>query len=151
MTGSSRGRSSSAPLDESVAAAISLYQRRLSPLKGYSCAHRVLHGGPSCSQHAKGLILDLGLLSAAHPARERLGECREANEALRAGASPAGASWETGRKRRRRGPWYRRWGRRSRDAAEDVFDSDASGSEDLDGSWCAPDSVECDFCDCGIG
>lgn len=124
-----------------AAASIALYQRRLSPLKGFSCAHRVLHGGESCSQHAKGLVLDLGPLAAVVPARERLRACRVANEALRAGAA--------GRRRRRRRPWFRRWGRRSRDAADDLFESDESDAGG-DASRCEPDSLECDACDCGI-
>ena len=129
-------------------AAITPYQRRLSPLKGFSCAHRVLHGGESCSQHAKDLVAELGPLAATAPARGRLRACRESNEALRAGASSARSSLETDSRRRRRRPWFRRWGRRSRDGAEDFFETDDPGSGDA--SWCEPDSLECDFCDCGF-
>lgn len=137
-------------LGELTVGAITLYQRRLSPLKGFSCAHRVLHGGESCSQHVKDLVAELGPLAAASPARGRLRACRESNEALRAGATPAMSSSETGGRRRRRRPWFRRWGRRSRDEAEDFFEADDPGTGDGEASWCEPDSLECDSCDCGL-
>ena len=86
-----------APLRYAASAAISLYQRRLSPLKGSSCAHRVLNGGDSCSRHIKDLVLRLGPGATLTPARERLTACREANEAL-----CADAVWLTPRRDRRR-------------------------------------------------
>ena len=133
---------------KSAVVAITAYQRHLSPLKGFSCAHRVHHGGESCSQHIKGLVMEFGPRAAVVPARERLGACREANEALRAGML---GSWETGRRRGRRRRWFRRWRRRA-DRAEDLFDSeDEPGpAADGDASGCALESVECDFCGCGL-
>lgn len=77
---------SDALLCHTVASVISFYQRRLSPLKGFSCAPRVLHGGDSCSQFVKDLILQLGPGAAVVPTRMRLAACREANEMLRTGA-----------------------------------------------------------------
>ncbi len=147
-------KSRRSPLDtllrRPVAVAITVYQRRLSPLKGFSCAHRVLHGGDSCSQHAKALVLRLGPLAALTPARERLGACREANKTLRtearAGSSTA-SSWEIGRRRQGRRRWFRWRRRRSRDAAEDLFESEDSGG---DASGCESESIECDSCDCGL-
>ncbi len=131
-----------------TAAAIGFYQRRLSPLKGFSCAHRVRHGGDSCSQHIKGLVKELGPPAAVVPARERLGACREANEALRRAGMRE--SFGTVRPRRRRQGWFRRWRRRG-DRAEDLFDSgDESGpAGDGEASGCEPDTLECDSCDCG--
>jgi len=38
-------------LDAFVSMLISLYQRYVSPYKGFRCAHRVLHGGDSCSEY----------------------------------------------------------------------------------------------------
>ena len=57
------------------------------PLKGFSCTHRVPHGGNSCSQRAKDLVLRLGQRAALGPTRTRLAAGREAQEALRADAS----------------------------------------------------------------
>ena len=42
-------------------AAISGYQRFVSPYKGYRCAHRLHHGGESCSQYVKRELQQQGL------------------------------------------------------------------------------------------
>ena len=44
---------------------VALYQRTLSPRKGFSCAHRVAHGGPSCSAAARDLLRTRGVARAA--------------------------------------------------------------------------------------
>ncbi len=54
------------------------YQRYLSPLKGYSCAHRVLYGNESCSQYVKQTILGRGLSDAWPDSRQRFRDCRSA-------------------------------------------------------------------------
>ena len=72
-----------------VDAAIAGYQRWLSPLKGKGrgCAHRLCHGGGSCSQHVRRLLAETGGLVASLPgARARFAACREAASA--AAASP---------------------------------------------------------------
>ncbi|MBD2328253.1 membrane protein insertion efficiency factor YidD [Alkalinema sp. FACHB-956] len=66
-----------------AAGLITGYQRYLSPYKGFSCAHRVLHRGESCSQYIKRTILERGLSDAWPIARERLQDCRQAYEILR--------------------------------------------------------------------
>ena len=53
---------------------ISAYQRYLSPHKGYSCAHRLLHGGESCSCHVKNALTETDLLTAIRPIQNPL--CR---------------------------------------------------------------------------
>ena len=58
-----------------VASCIGGYQKHLSPHKGFHCAHRVLHGGESCSQFAKTAILQRGVLAALPLARERFRAC----------------------------------------------------------------------------
>ncbi len=62
---------------------ISGYQKYLSPLKGFSCAHRVWHRGESCSQYTKHTIVDRGLVAAIPLVRSRFGECKIANERLK--------------------------------------------------------------------
>lgn len=60
------------------------YQRWLSPLKGFSCAHRVLHGGTSCSGYALQILESDGpwrLLSLMH---QRFRDCAQANASIRA-------------------------------------------------------------------
>ncbi|HAZ49213.1 MAG TPA: hypothetical protein DDW76_23430 [Cyanobacteria bacterium UBA11369] len=51
-------------------ASIKAYQRYISPHKGFSCAHRLLYGGESCSGYIKGAA-QKGLLQALSSARER--------------------------------------------------------------------------------
>ena len=60
--------------------AIRAYQRWLSPLKGpnRACAHRVLHGGDSCSQHVRGVIAERGLVASVPRVVQRFHACRDA-------------------------------------------------------------------------
>ena len=62
---------------------INKYQRYLSPHKGYSCAHRTLHGGDSCSQHAKTQIVRVGIWRAIPLMRQRFRLCAQASQSLR--------------------------------------------------------------------
>jgi putative component of membrane protein insertase Oxa1/YidC/SpoIIIJ protein YidD len=61
-----------------AAGLITAYQKYLSPLKGFSCAHRVLHCGESCSQYVKRTILERGLSDAWPESRQRFRDCRSA-------------------------------------------------------------------------
>nr|WP_313926652.1 membrane protein insertion efficiency factor YidD [Anabaena sp. FACHB-1237] len=63
--------------------AITRYQRYISPHKGFRCAHRVLHGGESCSQYVKRQVAENGLKMAFFQARKRFEECKQANQTLR--------------------------------------------------------------------
>jgi putative component of membrane protein insertase Oxa1/YidC/SpoIIIJ protein YidD len=69
---------------QAAASAIAGYQKHLSPRKGFSCAHRVLHGGESCSQYVKRVILEQGLWAAIPATRSRFAECKVANQVLQA-------------------------------------------------------------------
>ena len=62
--------------------AIRGYQRWISPYKGYVCAHRQWHGGPSCSEFARRHILENGVWRAIPGIRTRFGECGEAARRL---------------------------------------------------------------------
>jgi putative component of membrane protein insertase Oxa1/YidC/SpoIIIJ protein YidD len=65
-------------------AAITGYQRYISPHKGFRCAHRMLHGGESCSQFIKRHVERKGLLNALKEAPERFRACGTAYRILRA-------------------------------------------------------------------
>lgn len=56
---------------------IALYQRWLSPHKGFRCAHAALYGGLSCSGAIARIIEQDGLTSRAIPAR--FTACRQAS------------------------------------------------------------------------
>lgn len=58
------------------------YQRYLSPRKGFSCAHRLLYRGESCSQYIKQVIADEGLLAGLQKAKSRFQACRVAHQHL---------------------------------------------------------------------
>ena len=78
---SAQDTSPDTPTGNSVNAAllaIRVYQRWISPYKGFRCAHSVLHGGPGCSGYAAEAIRDRGLLGAIRPIRQRFRDCRAA-------------------------------------------------------------------------
>lgn len=64
-------------------AAITGYQKHISPHKGFACAHRVLYGGESCSQYFKRVIIQNGFRAALIQSRERFQACKQANDILR--------------------------------------------------------------------
>ena len=64
---------------------IDLYQRFISPYKGFRCAHRAVHGRCSCSQFAKRLIGKVGLLRFGPLFMRRLRKCGDVARALKAG------------------------------------------------------------------
>ena len=70
-----------------LAALITAYQRFVSPHTGFCCAHRVLHGGRSCSGHAKALLLRRGIAAAFVGMRRRFAACAAAALILAAAAA----------------------------------------------------------------
>jgi putative component of membrane protein insertase Oxa1/YidC/SpoIIIJ protein YidD len=62
--------------------AITGYQRYISPHKGFRCAHRVLHGGESCSGYVKRQIAENGLKTAFFKTKQRFQSCKKANQVL---------------------------------------------------------------------
>jgi putative component of membrane protein insertase Oxa1/YidC/SpoIIIJ protein YidD len=61
-----------------VDAAIDAYQRRISPRKGYECAHRVAHGGDSCSAAVREQVARRGVVRAVVPSAVRFLACYRA-------------------------------------------------------------------------
>ena len=70
-------------LNKLATAAITLYQRYISPHKGYCCAHRAYTGEDSCSQYAKVAITENGFFSAFPLIREQFNKCNFAAEQMR--------------------------------------------------------------------
>lgn len=75
-------KSRRSPLAATALSLIWVYQRYISPRKGFSCAHRVLHGGPGCSGYAKHAIQDHGLFAAVPLVRQRFRDCKTAYETI---------------------------------------------------------------------
>lgn len=58
--------------------AIRLYQRYLSPHKGFCCAHAYVHGGSSCSQAVIDILNEQGVYGSYHSIRQRFQDCKQA-------------------------------------------------------------------------
>lgn len=69
-------------LARAVDVLIEQYQRRLSPRKGYACAHRVAHGGDSCSGAVRDLVRRRGVVRAGVPTALRFVACYRAASLL---------------------------------------------------------------------
>jgi len=61
-----------------MALGIGFYQRNLSPLKGFCCAHNHLHGRGSCSQFARRVVLRFGVVRLLPLLKLRFIACRKA-------------------------------------------------------------------------
>ena len=61
-----------------AAMAIEAYQRHLSPRKGFRCAHRALHHGPSCSEFGRRVSLRRGIFGMLPLLWRRLRACGDA-------------------------------------------------------------------------
>ena len=92
----SGGLVSGGPLSALALLAIRGYQRWLSPLKGFRCAHAVLHGGSGCSGYAMQEIRLRGLIGALGAIRRRFSDCRAAFEALKSEQSGDGGIGDEG-------------------------------------------------------
>ncbi|MEM9585016.1 MAG: membrane protein insertion efficiency factor YidD [Pseudomonadota bacterium] len=71
-------------LSKMALAAIWGYQQYISPHKGFRCAYSVQHGGTGCSGYAKFAIREHGIWRALPIIRQRLRDCKEAYQTLRA-------------------------------------------------------------------
>lgn len=71
-------------VDGFVVRGIHGYQKHISPRKGFRCAHRVYHGGVSCSEYIRRAIVAHGLRGTCPLARERFAQCRQAAQKMRA-------------------------------------------------------------------
>ncbi|HEY9669159.1 MAG TPA: membrane protein insertion efficiency factor YidD [Coleofasciculaceae cyanobacterium] len=83
--------SSVEPLARKIAVnSITAYQAYISPHKGFACAHRILHGGESCSMHIKRLLGEQSLISAIQLSRQRFKDCVVASKTLKTTTGSSG-------------------------------------------------------------
>ncbi|MEW5855902.1 MAG: membrane protein insertion efficiency factor YidD [Cyanobacteriota bacterium] len=138
-------------------ASIGGYQKHISPRKGFSCAHRLLYKGESCSQYAKRMVAHQGLVGAIPAVRRRFRACGIANQILQARYSSQADSDRSKRDRRNRN-----WGSNCNNCNEyaavdcvtgvselscealDCFSEMDCGSLDCG-------AADCGFLDCGSG
>ncbi|MEO0967549.1 MAG: membrane protein insertion efficiency factor YidD [Cyanobacteria bacterium J06639_18] len=64
---------------------ISIYQRYISPRKGYSCAHRIVYGGMSCSEYVKNTLTDKSMFESILLAQQRFKACKIAHKSYKSG------------------------------------------------------------------
>lgn len=69
-------------LDASASAAIGIYQRYLSPHKGFCCAYRAHTGRRSCSAYALGIVERVGALALPTALPRQFDRCKMAALAL---------------------------------------------------------------------
>ena len=147
-----RSNSMNAPsLDSAIRqiaiASIGGYQKHISPRKGFSCAHRLLYKGESCSQYAKRMVAQQGLVAAIPAVRQRFRACGIANQILQARYSSQADSDRSKRDRRNRN-----WGNNCNDygAVDCVTGVSELSCEALD---CFSEmdcgSLDCGAADCG--
>ncbi len=65
---------------------ITVYQRYISPYKGWHCAHAQCYGGLSCSEYGKRAIAAHGVVAGWMLIQDRFQECSAAADRARAGA-----------------------------------------------------------------
>lgn len=86
-------RPSARTLDAAALRGIRLYQRVLSPRKGFRCAHAALTGGESCSAAVARIVREDGLIAGRERAAAQFRACRAAHVALHGGLLPHPAAF----------------------------------------------------------
>ncbi|MBE9004575.1 membrane protein insertion efficiency factor YidD [Fortiea sp. LEGE XX443] len=61
---------------------ITAYQKYISPFKGFSCPHRQLHGGESCSTYIKRMFYEQSLIEVVKSSQQRFQDCVFASKTL---------------------------------------------------------------------
>ena len=70
-------------VDKATEHLILLYQKYISPRKGYCCAHNALHNNGSCSSWALNVVRSHGALSMFSQISTRFSECNEAHKEIK--------------------------------------------------------------------
>ncbi len=69
---------------------IDVYKTYISPRKGFSCAHRMLHGDESCSDYVRRMFSSENFMAAVQLSRGRFQNCAAASKSLKASGSSGG-------------------------------------------------------------
>jgi putative component of membrane protein insertase Oxa1/YidC/SpoIIIJ protein YidD len=69
---------------------LKVYRQHVSPRKGFSCPHRLLHGSDSCSDYVQRVLMEQDLRTAIQMAPQRFKACKAAAQALRAQRAEGG-------------------------------------------------------------
>lgn len=66
------------------------YQNYISPRKGFSCPHRLVHGGDSCSDYIKRMLTEQTLVEAVKSSLQRFKDCAHTSKTLKTTNSGGG-------------------------------------------------------------
>jgi len=66
-------------LDHLLLAGIAVYQRHISPRKGYRCAYSLVYGGTGCSGYVKQVLQTEGLFAGWSKITQRFHDCQDAS------------------------------------------------------------------------
>jgi putative component of membrane protein insertase Oxa1/YidC/SpoIIIJ protein YidD len=61
---------------------INIYQKRISPHKGFSCSHRIVNGGESCSDYIKRTFSQQNLTQSVKFSLQRFKDCSNVSKTL---------------------------------------------------------------------
>ncbi|MDX2215843.1 MAG: membrane protein insertion efficiency factor YidD [Oculatellaceae cyanobacterium bins.114] len=75
---------------QAAIASLNVYRTHISPRKGFSCPHGVLHGDESCSDYIKRILTDHNLSTALRLAPQRFKACKAAAQTLKAQRAEGG-------------------------------------------------------------
>ena len=134
-------------LETIAAMLIRMYQRYISPYKGFRCAHRVLHGGASCSEFARLYVQEHSVWAMPSALRLRFRECRMAKETLVAEA----ASSAQATKKDPTPLWCDICGGVGEKGTECGWCAAANSLDALNVPGCGGCDATPDFCDCPCG
>ncbi|WP_414528763.1 membrane protein insertion efficiency factor YidD [Nodularia chucula] len=141
-------------------AAITGYQKHISPHKGFACAHRVFYGGESCSQYFKRVIIQDGFRAALIQSRERFQACKQANDILRSTLLRFAQTPDKKREPEKPQPPSQNPGNQSVDCNDCISCGECSGNlaemvnvsldcSGADGANLDCTAADCSFLDCG--
>jgi putative component of membrane protein insertase Oxa1/YidC/SpoIIIJ protein YidD len=75
-------------LNNLIIVLITIYQKTISPFKGFKCSHNLLNRNGSCSEAIKEIILEKGIRSGWPDIKDRFAACRMACHQLKDGNYP---------------------------------------------------------------
>mgnify|MGYP002777003905 FL=1 len=68
---------------QTAIASLNFYRAHISPRKGFSCPHRLLYGGESCSDYVKRILTDQNFSAAIQMTPQRFKACKASAQTLK--------------------------------------------------------------------
>ncbi|MBC7883058.1 MAG: membrane protein insertion efficiency factor YidD [Anaerolineae bacterium] len=75
---------------QTAIASLNVYRTHISPRKGFSCPHWLLHGDESCSDYVKHILTNQNLSAAIQMAPQRFRACKAAAQTLKSQVTQSG-------------------------------------------------------------